>query len=88
MYEARVSGKFGAEDFPTEPKLELKAGCRVMALRNKKRQIDGSFEYANGECGTVLRLGDRWVDVQFDSGTESRIEPHVWQKCRYQVSFD
>lgn len=87
LYVASVRGAFPEDDYPTEAALELKQGCRVMALRNR-RNPDGGFFYVNGDCGTVRQLYDSYVEVEFDNGRTCSIENEEWANYRYVVAAD
>lgn len=76
-YEARVTGEFGATAQPTEARLVLKAGAKVMLLRN-----DGERRWVNGTLARVTRLDDESVHVEID-GREHGIEPVAWESRRY-----
>lgn len=76
-YAATVTGEFGQAAHPTEATLELKAGAKVMLLRN-----DSDRRWVNGTIARVTRLGDDSVHVDID-GREFEIEPVAWESRRY-----
>ena len=82
-YIATIDGDYPDSFFPTKEDLELKVGCRVMALNNDK-----DFLYQNGSLGTVKELLYDSVIVKFDNGYEAKISEHVWENKKYSVEHD
>ena len=76
-YSAQVTGEFGQGAHPTEATLELKAGAKVMLLRN-----DADRRWVNGSIARVTKLGEDSVHVDID-GREYEIEPVAWESRRY-----
>jgi len=78
-YTAEVTGRFDPAAFPTERELNLKAGARVMFLKNDpdKRWINGSF-------GVVTELSDDGPVVRLDEGGEHLVKPASWENMAYQ----
>jgi superfamily I DNA and/or RNA helicase len=56
-FPAVRTGCFPDHELPTEFYLNIKRGARVMLLSNKPKN-DGSFQYVNGDIGTVLDYGE------------------------------
>ena len=79
-YEASVTGDFGANANPTETTLVLKAGAKVILLRN-----DTDKRWVNGTIARVSRLTAKgvWVEV---GGKEYEVEPASWENRHY--AFD
>jgi ATP-dependent DNA helicase PIF1 len=78
-YTAEVLGKFDPGAFPTEASLTLKAGARVMFLRN-----DPEGRWINGSFGTVTRLGDDGPTVRLEDGSEHEVGRTTWENLAYQ----
>ncbi|GGF37245.1 ATP-dependent DNA helicase [Subtercola lobariae] len=77
--KAEISGDFGSRAYPAEESLELKAGARVMFLRN-----DSDQRWVNGTVGTVTKIsGSVWVEVD---GEVHEVEPVSWEKYKYSYS--
>jgi ATP-dependent DNA helicase PIF1 len=76
-YAAGVTGEFSAAAHPTEEKLLLKEGAKVMLLRN-----DPDRRWVNGSIARVARLEkDRvWIDID---GVEHQVEQVSWESRRY-----
>ena len=79
-YEANLTGEFNQSAQPTDTKLILKTGAKVILLRN-----DPDRRWVNGSIARVSRLTeDRvWIEI---SGREHEIEPVAWEQRRY--AFD
>lgn len=79
-FEGKLTGEFGLEGdrLPVPERLVLKAGARVMALRN-----DPARRWVNGSVGTVLSIGAHSALVRLDSGAAVEIESFTWERIRY-----
>jgi ATP-dependent DNA helicase PIF1 len=76
-YTAEVSGEFGQGAHPTEASLVLKAGAKVILLRN-----DSERRWVNGTIARVTRLEEGSVHVEI-AGREHEVEPVSWEARRY-----
>ena len=81
---ATIEGSFKERDYPTESKVSLAEGARVMVLANK-RYPDGTAVHVNGDMGTVTEFGKpgstEEVKVRLDrTGKEVGIERFKWDK--------
>ena len=76
-YEAGVTGEFGSGAHPTDQRLLLKAGAKVIMLRN-----DPDRRWVNGTVARISRLAEKqiWIEI---GGTEHEIEPVAWESRRY-----
>jgi ATP-dependent DNA helicase PIF1 len=78
-YAAELAGRFDPGAFPTESELWLRAGARVMFLRN-----DPEGRWVNGSFGTVTALGDEGPTVALADGTEHVVKRTTWENMAYQ----
>ncbi len=80
VYNGETTGQFDiANDrLPVPEALILKAGARVMAVRN-----DHAHRWVNGSLKTVTRLANDRAWVQFDDSFEAEIERTTWERIRY-----
>lgn len=76
-YSAGVSGEFSQTAQPADALLELKAGAKVMMLRN-----DPDRRWVNGTIARVTRLNDKRVWVQAGD-REHEVEKASWENRRY-----
>jgi ATP-dependent DNA helicase PIF1 len=76
-YAAGVSGEFSPSAHPTDEKLVLKPGAKVMLLRN-----DPERRWVNGSIARVARLDEQRVWIALD-GAEHEVEQVAWENRRY-----
>lgn len=79
-YDAGITGEFNANAQPTDTRLVLKAGAKVILLRN-----DPDRRWVNGTVARVARLEEKRVWIEVD-GKEHEVEPASWESRRY--AFD
>lgn len=79
-YEAGISGEFNANAQPTDATLLLKAGAKIILLRN-----DPDRRWVNGSVARISRLEAKRIWIEID-GKEHELEPVSWESRRY--AFD
>ncbi len=79
QWPAVVTGTFDAGAFPTEPALVLKAGARVMFLKN-----DPDKRWINGSWGVVLGFTERGPLVEMENGERHEVGAVSWENIQYQ----
>ena len=77
-YKAGVSGEFSASAHPTDQELVLKAGAKVILLRN-----DSEGRWVNGTVARVKSLDEKRVWIEVD-GKEHEVEQVAWESRRYE----
>jgi ATP-dependent DNA helicase PIF1 len=85
-YEAGVTGEFNESAHPTDAKLTLKVGAKVILLRN-----DADRRWVNGTVARISRLDEKrvWIKVEDTDpaaaakAEEYEIEPVAWESRRY-----
>lgn len=77
FYQAEVYDEFDKKSFPTDERLELKDGARVMMIRN-----DQDGRWVNGTVGTISRCENSTVYVQI-YGEEYQLKREQWEKIKY-----
>lgn len=83
-FDAVIDGNFPEYAYPTEARLELKAGAQVMFVKN-----DPSSErrYFNGKIGVVTDFYEEYILVQCPGEDEKiAVEPLEWENCRYVIN--
>lgn len=81
-YPAGIEGKIQWTEYPTEACLKLKVGARVMFIRN-----DNTWHYyVNGTLGTVVKLGEWYIEVQIDNGHTIEVPRVRWDFERYKYN--
>jgi hypothetical protein len=80
-FEATVTGEFNDKAFPAEKTLMLKEGAQIMLIKNDKGEVR---RYFNGKIGTIKRMGDDRLTIEFpDEPDELVLEKETWKNIRY-----
>jgi ATP-dependent DNA helicase PIF1 len=79
-FDASITGDFTSKVQPADASLELKAGAKVMMLRN-----DPDKRWVNGTIARISRLAGKQIFVEI-AGREFEVEPVAWEHHRY--AFD
>ena len=80
-FDAKVTGTFPTESFPTAERLVLKKGAQVMFIKN-----DPDKRFINGTLGEVCYLWKDKIKVRIaDMGVTIDVEPMEWENIRYQL---
>ncbi len=74
VYVADISGEVSQQDMPTNKKLVLKPGARVMSVAN-----GSSNTYMNGTLGTVVTCDENEVIVSFDNLGKFSVKKNRWE---------
>ncbi len=83
-FEAVVEGNFPELSYPTEARLELKAGAQVMFVRN-----DPSAEkrFFNGKIGIITDFYEEFIIVRCPDDDEPiAVEPLEWENAKYVIN--
>ncbi len=84
FFKAVVSGEFSESAYPTEARLELKEGARVMFLKNDPSE-DKAFY--NGKIGIITSFNKESVSVKCDGDIEPiTISPMEWNNMQYSFN--
>ncbi len=82
--EARMTGSFPRENYPTAPSLAYKIGAQIMMLNNdaERRWVNGSIGVIRDQCEDDA--GDMYLEVQLQgrSGT-IEVYPYSWEVYRF-----
>ena len=83
VYHAETEGDFPESMYPVEVELRLKEGAQVMFTKN-----DPSPEkrFVNGTIGSVVRLGDDYIEVQPSAGGNPiAVDQAEWANTKYSL---
>ncbi|CEN49055.1 helix-turn-helix domain-containing protein [Capnocytophaga canimorsus] len=83
MYEAEIIGDFPEHMFPIERYIHLKAGARVMFIKN---DLSAEKLFYNGKMGEVTALSEDEIQVTLDGGKTIIVERYEWENIRYRVN--
>jgi GTPase SAR1 family protein len=82
-YAATIQGDFPENTYPIDPELILKAGARVMFIKN---DTGIQRRYFNGKLGTVMEIDADHIAVLPDGELEPlAVERETWENKRYVV---
>ena len=82
MFDAKVTGTFPEDAFPTSRQLEIKKGAQVMFVKN-----DPDKRFINGMLGEVEEVSADSIRVRL-SGKDNivKVEPTAWENIRYHMN--
>lgn len=79
-YEAEIEGNFSDSEMPTDKRLFLKKGTRIMILKN-----DPDGRYVNGSLGSIVEMDNHSVSVDLDNGSIVEIAFNRWESIKYTL---
>jgi ribonuclease D len=83
-FEATIKGEYPEKSYPTEKRLELKIGAKVMFLKNDTEQ---PRRFYNGKIGVVKSVEDDAVVIKcLDDGELVELHETVWDNIRYRAN--
>ena len=75
-------GEFDEKSYPTETRLRLRKGARVLMIRNDKEK-----RWVNGSIGEIVDLDEDSIEVRIGEETHA-VEAVTWEKIRYRYDDD
>lgn len=86
IFKASIKDDFNQYAYPTEINLELKAGARIMFIKNDTGE---ERRYFNGKLATVNRIKGEEIYVRFDDNRdEMLLEKETWKNNRYKLNTE
>ena len=83
-FQAKVTGEFNAQNYPTDLIIKLCKGAQVMFIKN-----DPNKQYVNGTIGIVKHCTEEEliVEIKDESGklTDIKVEEQNWEIIRYKT---
>lgn len=80
-FDAKVTGTFPEDAFPTSRQLEIKEGAQVMFVKN-----DPDRAFINGTLGKVESVSENSIKVKLSGkDTVITVEPTSWENIRYHM---
>ena len=84
QFEATVVGDFQEKSYPTEKKLELKIGAKVMFIRNDN---ENPRRFYNGKIGTIEKINDDTIQIHCpEDKSDIEVGRFVWENIRYSTN--
>lgn len=77
-FNALVKGDFDIKSYPTEERLVLKEGAKVMFIKNDK-----DHAYVNGDIGIITKVNPFTIEVKL-KGAVITVTKQTWEKHKYQ----
>ncbi len=78
--DAVVEGEFPQSAYPTDFRLQLKVGARVIFLRNDM----AGGRWRNGTLATVEAIDPEVLQVRLPDGNLAEVRPELWENLRYR----
>jgi hypothetical protein len=91
IFQGKIYGSFPGDALPIDFNLNLKIGAKVMLRTNKFNNVTGSFDYVNGNIGTVVGMpdtGSPHVEVKLLNGRTVTVVPGMWNNYEYRLDAD
>lgn len=86
-YQAKITGEFNAQNYPTDVVIRLCEGAQVMFIKN-----DPNKQYVNGTIGIVKSCSQKELIVEIldknNNKTLVSVEEQNWEIIRYNVHPD
>lgn len=85
--EGKAEGYWVSNFEPISLKMIICKGMRVMLRETNLKDRNGDIEVNNGQTGTVLHLGEKFVKVKFDNGVTKDITPIDMEDAQGRGTF-
>jgi len=86
LFEAEIEGNFPENIYPAPYQLRLKAGARIMFLKN---DLSPQKRYYNGKIGTIIDMEEDVLTIEVDDLDEHiELEKHTWENIQYYLDFE
>ena len=85
-FKAIIEGEFFEKSFPADAVLNIKAGARVMFIKNDAEKVR---RYYNGKIGVIHKVEDDkiWVTSKNDLGEQLiELKKEVWRNIKYTLN--
>ena len=80
-YQAQIQGEFLETNYPTEAKLILKKGARVMFVKNDNQQ---PRQFYNGQIGKITAITQHTITVESEN-EKIEVKPMEWENIHYET---
>ncbi|WP_445957874.1 AAA family ATPase [Yeosuana sp.] len=82
FFEAKITGDFNEDKFPTLRVLELKRDSQVMFVKNDS--YDFGRRWVNGTIGKINFIKDESIEVELANGQTYEVGLETWENRKYQ----
>lgn len=80
-FKGEITGEFNERAVPADINLQLKLGAQIMFVKNDKGEVR---RYYNGKIGTVRRIEQDKIFIDFPNEEELLLEKETWRNIRYR----
>ncbi len=78
-FEAKITGEFRVDRYPTNPQLTLKKDAQVILVKN-----DSAFRWVNGTIAKIDFLSHDLLEIRLQDGSIHKLEPVMWENRKYK----
>ncbi|MDZ4667472.1 MAG: AAA family ATPase [bacterium] len=78
-FEAKITGDFRSDKYPTSLVLELKKFAQVIFIKN-----DNGRRFVNGTIAKVDFISQNLLEIRLQDGSAYKLEPVTWENRRYK----
>jgi hypothetical protein len=78
-FEAKITGEFKQDKFPTNKVLELKKYAQVIMIKN-----DPAKKWVNGTIAKIDFISDDFIEIRLQDGSIHKLEKTEWENRAYK----
>lgn len=83
FFEAKITGDYKADKYPTSVRLELKQHAQVILLKN-----DPSMRWVNGTIAKIDFISENYIEIRLQDGSVHKLEPTTWEHRKYAYKHE
>jgi len=83
LFEAKITGEFREDRYPTAKSLELKKNAQVIFIKN-----DATQRWVNGTIAKVDFISNDILEIRLQNGETHKLEPVTWENRKYTYHKD
>ena len=80
VFVAEIEGNFPENSYPNDKELRLKAGARIMFIRNDEQS---EKRFYNGKIGVIERFTDEGILIECANHEKILLQQMTWKNIRY-----
>ena len=80
-FEAKITGSYDANRYPTDLELNLKVGAQIVFIKN-----DTDKRWFNGTIGKIKELSDYEITIVLENGNSYTLEKVIWENTIYKFN--
>ncbi len=83
VFEAKITGDYKEDKYPTALRLELKQHAQVILLKNEP-----NMRWVNGTLAKVDFISENYIEIRLQDGSIHKLEPATWEHRKYAYNKD